>query len=334
MKVSRLIYVFLLLPLFVLWGCEGDQGPAGPAGADGADVNVTCLACHNTAVQNAISLQYERSQHSLGETLEHAGGNASCAQCHSGNGFVEWAETGEVDGNILVPTPIGCQSCHSIHATFEEADYALRVTGAVFWIYDEGYGNGMVDFGDNSNLCANCHQSRRGEPALTNPGEDTFNISSTHWGPHHGAQANVFAGVGFAEIEGSKSYPTDNLHAEASCVSCHMADYSDGAGGHTWWPGLQACTGCHTGLTTFDRNGFQTDIEDLLVTLRDQLVALGVVEYVAADDAYEPIPGTYPTEYARAFFNWVGIEEDRSLGIHNPRYVEALLENSIEATAP
>ena len=35
----------------------------------------------------------------------------------------------------------------------------------------------------------------------------TFRITSTHYGPHHGAQANVFAGVGFAEIAGSIAYP-------------------------------------------------------------------------------------------------------------------------------
>ena len=34
---------------------------------------------------------------------------------------------------------------------------------------------------------------------------------------------------------------------------------------------------------------------------------------------------------AQAFYNWIGLTEDRSLGVHNPRYVEALLSNSIEA---
>ena len=47
--------------------------------------------------------------------------------------------------------------------------------------------------------------------------------------------------------------------------------------------------------------------------------------------SYHPVVGTYPMVQAQAFFNWVGLEEDRSLGVHNPRYVEALLTNSIEA---
>ena len=36
----------------------------------------------------------------------------------------------------------------------------------------------------------------------------------------------------------------------------------------------------------------------------------------------------------QAFFNWIGLEEDRSLGAHNPAYFEALLDNSIEALTP
>ena len=72
-------------------------------------------------------------------------------------------------------------------------------------------------------------------------------------------------------------------------------------------------------------------MEHLLVQLRDRLVELGVVEYVEEDGAYEPVVGTYPMVQARAFFNWIGLEEDRSLGVHNPKYVKALLLNSIEA---
>jgi hypothetical protein len=55
---------------------------------------------------------------------------------------------------------------------------------------------------------------------------------------------------------------------------------------------------------------------------------------VEEDEAYEPIVGTYPMAQAQAFFNWIGLTEDRSLGVHNPRYVEALLTNSIDAISP
>ena len=64
------------------------------------------------------------------------------------------------------------------------------------------------------------------------------------------------------------------------------------------------------------------------------LIDLGVVEWVEEDQAYEPIVGTYPMAQAQAFFNWIGLTEDRSLGVHNPDYYTALLESSIEAITP
>ena len=59
---------------------------------------------------------------------------------------------------------------------------------------------------------------------------------------------------------------------------------------------------------------------------------------MAEDEAWEPIVcpedvECYSMDQARAFFNWIGLEEDRSMGVHNPSYYEALLDNTIEALA-
>jgi hypothetical protein len=200
----------------------------------------------------------------------------------------------------------------------------------ISFIFDETV---TADFG-TGNLCVNCHQSRRAEPNVTNPGE-TFEITSTHYGPHHGAQGNVLNGAGFAEIAGDIAYPAPGsaTHMEVGCTGCHMGEYDAdaAAGGHTYWPTLGSCTECHGALEDFDYNGAQTEVEELLVELRDILVANGVLEWVEEDEAYEPVVGTYPMAQAQAFFNWVGLEEDRSLGVHNPNYVMALLKNSIQA---
>ena len=93
---------------------------------------------------------------------------------------------------------------------------------------------------------------------------------------------------------------------------------------------LDCCTTCHSGLDTFDYKGSPSDNHDLLIELRDLLLAAGVLE---GDDehGYHPVVGTHDMVLARAFFNWVGLEEDRSLGVHNPSYVNALLKNSIAA---
>jgi formate-dependent nitrite reductase cytochrome c552 subunit len=214
-------------------------------------------------------------------------------------------------------------------------EFALRLNGPVMWIADEGYGDTSIDFGDNSNTCANCHQSRRAEPNISDPGE-TFEITSVHYGPHHGAMSNVLAGALFAEIPGSLPYNGASPHVGigVTCVSCHMSTYTDGTGGHTWWPNIDNCTGCHPGATDFDINQVQTDTQALLDQLRDLLLDQGVIEWVEEDMAYEPVLGTYQMEQAQAFFNWIGLTEDRSLGVHNSDYVKALLTNSIEAITP
>ncbi len=346
------ILLFGFICAFIAVSCtkEGPQGPPGANGTngvdgvdgqdgrDGVDGQVTCLVCHEGTNMDARQAEFAMSVHRAGLiAVDYAGGRASCARCHSHEGFVQYAVFGEVLGNITNPTAWKCNTCHGLHKSFESTDYALRLSDPINPLYDESV---TMDLKGNSNVCANCHQSRRGEPELTNPGEETFTITSTHWGPHHGAQANVVAGQGFAEIPGSIAYPAvgSNYHLEHngeanSCVGCHMYEYSaeHEGGGHTWIPNLQACIDCHgQEMENYDYGGKQTEVEELLHELRDKLVAAGVVEYVEEDDAYEPIPGTYPHAHARAFFNWVGLEEDRSLGAHNPKYVTALLKNSIE----
>ena len=108
---------FGLLALIALVGCEGDQGPAGPAGEqgppgeDGADgVNgrapAVCLDCHTSASFVQLALEYVQSHHNEGLYVGYAGGRDRCARCHSKQGFIEYAVTGEVQENIPNPAPI------------------------------------------------------------------------------------------------------------------------------------------------------------------------------------------------------------------------------------
>lgn len=318
---------------------EGPMGPAGADGNDGADGkdgidgNVTCMSCHSGESMGAIQAQFSMSVHRAGlNAVAYAGARADCAKCHSHEGFVQYAVFGNVLGNITNPTAWQCGTCHGIHKTFEGKDYALRLSEP---IHPEYAPSTTMDLKGSSNLCANCHQSRVPEPSIAKPGE-TFRITSSHYGPHHGAQANVVAGVGFAEIAGPVAYPTPgtskHLNA-ASCTGCHMGDYSAAtkSGGHTWNPSLASCNSCHNATDeNFNYGGVQTDIHEKLVVLRDKLVELGVVGG-NEEEGFHPNVGDYPMIQARAFFNWAGLEEDRSLGVHNPKYVNALLTNSIAA---
>ncbi len=329
-------------------GVDGSNGTAGVNGVDGVDGNVTCLVCHADENLQMKRHEFAISQHAVGDiAVGYAGGRAGCAACHSHEGFVAFTE-GFTAHNISNPSPWECGTCHGLHQTFEAEDYALRTTDAPA-IWDGGNfllkGTNYLDVQGNSNLCANCHQSRRAEPNITNPGA-TFNITSTHYGPHHGAQANVLAGVGFAEIAGSIAYPTAGSanHITASCTGCHMYE-----GDHGFNPSLLACNTCHGATDTdFNYGGVADEMADLLEELRDLLIAKGVIEegiedlfeldeetgdivQVQLSEGYHPVVGEHPMVLAQAFFNWVGLAEDRSLGAHNPKYYKALLKNSIDA---
>ena len=358
MKCSSTLKLILFgfLCAFLASSCvkEGPMGPAGTNGTDGADGsdgrdgvdgNVTCLVCHATDNMELKKGEFAMSEHSVGAiAVDYAGGRASCAPCHSHEQFVQTMTVGFVAGDITNPSAWECSTCHGIHKSFEGIDYALRSTDPISPAFNSskmpGYVEGLtMDLNGNSNLCAVCHQTRTAGPSLTNPDDSTFYISSTHWGPHHGPQANIVAGLGFEEIPGSVPYPEagNSPHLSmASCTGCHMADFDKTAkqGGHSFIPSTAACNDCHNGADldgSFDYKATQTIVEDKLIELRDLLVELHVM---AGDDengyhVHDKV--TYPILYAQAYFNWIGLEEDRSLGVHNPEYVKALLINTIEA---
>ena len=314
-------------------GLPGTNGTNGTNGQDGDSGTATCLACHaeNKLVQK--SAEFAMSEHSVGAiAVDYAGGRASCAKCHSHEGFVQYATKGVVAGDITDPSAWECATCHGLHSTFEATDFALRLNAPSVANYDI---TKKLDVKGNSNMCVNCHQTRAAEPNKASPGE-TFKITSTHYGPHYGSQGNVLAGVGLAEIPGSVAYPAAGtaVHLQlASCTGCHMAEFTAKQGGHSFIPSVAKCNACHDGNDIKDYNygGVQSDIHAKLDQLRDKLVELGVVEFIEADAEYEPKVGTYPMIQAQAYFNWKGIKEDRSFGVHNPKYVRALLVNTLEA---
>lgn len=336
----------LLLSAFVMVCLASScvkEGPIGPAGAngtngtngeDGASGTATCLACHSENKLAQKSAEFAMSEHSVGAiAVDYAGGRAGCAQCHSHEGFVEFATLGIKDQPITNPSAWKCSTCHGIHKTFEGKDYALRISAPVVSVVAS---NGTMDFKGSSNLCATCHQARSAEPNKDKPG--TNYTLSVRTGPHHGPQGNVVYGVGFAEIPGSVAYPAkaSSKHLEASCVGCHMGTFANKQGGHSYIPSVAACNACHDGADIKDYNygGVQSDVHARLVELRDKLVALGAIIKTTADgvDTYAPADKkSVPMVQAQAVFNYFGLEEDRSLGVHNPKYVRALLVNTLEA---
>jgi hypothetical protein len=233
----------------------------------------------------------------------------------------------DFEEDITDASPPDCRTCHQIHTTNTEADFALTTTEPVTLIasgetFDRGAGN----------LCANCHQPRR-EIAVE---DGMVNVSSTHWGPHHGPQSTMLMGIGGWGVDGTPSphYAT----IPEGCPTCHLAGDN-----HLFSPSLdrgaiKSCQSCHGDVDSFDIGGTQTEVDELINELEELLVAKGLLAVAPHEPWHEgppdihPVVGEYPEAEAGALWNYITIAiEDSSHGVHNPEYTKALLEASIEA---
>ncbi|MDE5420976.1 collagen-like protein [Ancylomarina sp. DW003] len=341
MKRKQLKFWFLLLTFGAIFAaCEGPAGKDGANGADGADGlngadgasgNATCMSCHAGETKSNIEAQFAMSGHDAGKAVGYSDYGPHCSKCHSHQGFVQLATLGTV-GSINNPTAWECSTCHGLHKTMEAVDYALRLSDPVTSMANEAI---TLDMDGNSNLCANCHQSRKTYP-MVDEGETHYMVPK-HFGPHHGPQANILYGTGLAEITGDVAYPEDGSAKhldQASCTGCHMADYDtdNTQGGHSFIPSQKACNDCHgTTDSDFEHNGARADFEVKLVNLRDELIRLGLVTGNDTDGYHAVEEASFPILQAQATFNWIALNEDSSHGAHNPVYINAILMNSIKA---
>jgi len=299
-------------------GPQGEQGPAGPAGESASMADLSCVGCHDdSTLITGKAASWSVSLHGTGEAFLR-GTSASCAGCHSGGAFTEMVAAGSspdaVEAGDPDPTRQDCRTCHLIHTTYTGEDWALTTTDPVALYAFEG-----VTFdGGEGNLCATCHQPRR---QIDEAVDGMIEVTSIHWGPHHGPQSAMLLGLGGStDVSGSAG-----AHAgvEGTCVTCHLG----GAASHTFEAKIESCEACHSGAEDFDLGGVQTDTQALLDEVAAALVAKGMLT-----EEGEPVVGTYPEADAGALWNWIYVaHEDGSLGVHNPNYTEALLTASLEA---
>lgn len=225
---------------------------------------LSCADCHSSTSPKypllGAALGYEQSGHNLGFKNEaqnsyYANGNG-CQQCHTNEGFIEYVETGSVDSAAFVeyPSQPGCFSCHAPHET---GDFSLRTTSPV------KLRSGTLASLGAGNLCANCHQARR-EAASYVQASPADKVSS-HFGAHHGPQADVISGTNAYENP-NKSYSSSphSIVLKNGCVDCHMYlpegrySLSPEVGGHSFNIGgevhgaeklnIKACAACHEGI--------------------------------------------------------------------------------------
>lgn len=324
-KMLVLLGVMVVIGLVLAaCGAPGPVGPAGPAGPQGEAgpaamaADLTCIACHNdTSLITGKEFAWGESKHGSGTTTAYAGSRAGCNGCHSGGGFSDRIAAGMKTTDITTADPnasrIDCRACHQIHTTYTGDDFALETTAAVTLeasgaTYDGGMGN----------LCANCHQPRTAFPAAT---DGKVSVASTHWGAHHGPVSAMILGVGGGVVEGKPSAHASKV--KDTCVTCHMGGE---AVVHTFTPNVTACQDCHVDAKNFDINGVQTEIKGKLEEVKAALQAKGLL-----DKDGVIVVGDYPEAQAAALWNYLFVEEDKSMGVHNSAYANALLDAALEA---
>ncbi|MGC1375078.1 MAG: hypothetical protein WA821_02580 [Anaerolineales bacterium] len=305
-------------------GPSGPAGPAGPAGADGKSAttaDLTCTQCHNnTNLITGKLTAWSTSVHGSGAAFAHASPSAACVGCHTGNGFSTLiaAGTSNTAGATTAdpnPTRIDCRACHNIHTTYTASDWSLKTVAPVKLI-----ASGATYDGGMGNLCANCHQQRTAFPAAT---AGKVKVDSTHWGGHHGPETALILGVGGADLTGK---PAAHYTAvKDTCVTCHLGGAGPNAS-HSFVPNVATCVQCHADAKSLDVNGVQTTITGKLAKVVTALQAKKLL-----DKDGNIIVGEYPEAQAAALWNYLLVKEDKSLGVHNADYANALLDAALAA---
>jgi hypothetical protein len=177
--------------------------------------------------------------------------------------------------------------------------------------------------------CVQCHHARRDTDNVQNQVQNGY----PYFGPHRSNQMDMFIGAGSYEIAG-RTYDRDHAHQtnDTGCVNCHMTRETELHGEiqehpfHTWEPTVDNCVPCHTGIPDFNVNGAQDTIQAKLDSLA---VLFGYTDFHNMEenwDSTDPSVTVWQREAAYAAFF---IYDDGSLGLHNPKYANSLLDNAI-----
>ncbi len=365
-KIPFAMLVLLFAAAVVWFGCEGPAGPAGKDGdtglvsnLEGFAPNLKCGTCHTPGQDTTYNVagrayQWAVSKHATGGTIERNG--PDCAGCHTTEGFIKRMNGQPLTGGIPIPSPTGCFACHSPHA---RGDFSLRNANPVtIGSNIAGVPDAVFDYG-KGNQCAQCHMTRPMTPKMpsTSGPTDTLTITSSRWYSHYGVQGQMLMGEGGFEFpgytyRGNSNHTTNATIKTEGCPTCHMPEqvYPTGgtglAGGHTMnirFFGatgdtlfhLVSCqqSGCHGAsyTATVHKNAIKavTDSLHVLETLLIQKTWLTASGAINASTS-RPLK-IAPAVKAGALYNFLFIEHDLSKGSHNTKYVQDLLNSSIQA---
>lgn len=333
--------------------CENCHGPGSEHAYALGNTNVSnwprlsvtvssgdCNQCHDAPTHHVKGTEWYSSMHAVTTRDPSGPGREGCVICHTSRGFI--ARISGASTTNTAYAAIGCQTCHEPHGLTMPTNnpHLLRTLNSVTL----ANGTTVTNLGE-ALLCMNCHQSRQN---ATNYVETA--AASAYFGPHHGPQADMLMGVN--AVTYGQTIPSSS-HRDAvtnGCVTCHMQATAPTdaaflkAGGHTFSMSctsggtnidmVAACQQCHGGITTFDFpqadydgdgvvEGVQTEVQHLLDKLGLMLPPAGVPK------SSINITTNWTRQQLRAGYNYLFVQSDGSLGVHNVAYAVGLLKASI-----
>lgn len=338
-------------------GCEACHGPAKQHVENVQDASLrpakniaasVCGQCH-TGEHHPNFDEWETSKHALvnehvAESLT-AGTNANaCGQCHSGDFFYMSRIKGETVADDFLKdveradqNAVTCAVCHNPHQRTGNApdpgdgrDFQLRFPEIAFPTPTNTI-DAAID-PTRFNICGQCHHSRG----------RTWAVSSR--GPHHSVQANVYIGEMPMPDDDAEVTPlapsllAKHYEAPEQCATCHMyrkdfeSEEAPAIAGHTFAVSFEGCvaSGCHTSAESIETRAesYQSEIMDMIDALKARLNAnpgTGNWEYTSDGGPDAMGQAALHDGIKKARFLIAYVENDGSLGIHNPPYVEGML---------
>ena len=327
--------------------CENCHGPADEHIQSLGDIDKiaislsagNCGQCHDALTHHYKVEEWENTMHATGYVFRASG---SCAPCHSTKGFIDANDPGMNELDEIIATKgtgaegIACAACHDPHAPGAGA-HQLRVIESVT------LGNGeVITQGGDGLICMACHHDRY----------DAELMNSSR-GPHHGTQTDLLFGKN--AIEYGQDMPSSKHWdvVENTCTQCHMQDahgtvpeYAEHkVGGHSFGlaydDGTNApvyltatCVSCHGEIEDFNFGGEDYDLDGIVEGVQQEVadmmadlaMLLPPFGETTVDD-YRDMPSD--DKLKKAAWNYYMILDDGSHGVHNPKYISALLRSSI-----
>lgn len=344
--------------------CESCHGPgsehragglAGPPGSRkiGKSLAVgVCANCHDDGHYHIRPEEFEHALHGEAADIEEGlvSRNASCIECHTGEGYIVKQVEGKTPtvADIKERVSINCAVCHDPHRATNESQVRFAGSTTVNAMQPGGASTptpATLQMGKAA-TCAKCHHLRATRDAVGT------RIHESH-------QSEMIFGMGGYHYAGETYGSGAHRNVPNVCVGCHMTAQPSRTpgylkvGGHTWKmrhdPGTPndpkddilntlACQPCHGQVKDFNINGAQEEVENLLKILYDLVPkrrtgapagGWAFPNGVAWDSAGAATPQSL--DQRRAAWNYLFVEQDLSVGVHNATYAKKLLADAIKS---